>query len=67
LLSNGELVRLFRDHHRLLVYSENPWIDHAHVHTRSCIHTTGKARTRARIEEILHRQITDLTPEACGT
>jgi hypothetical protein len=67
LLSDGELVRLFRDHHRLLVYGEYPWIDHAvHVHTRTRVHTTSKAWT-SRIQEILHLQITELAPEGCGT
>jgi hypothetical protein len=69
LLRNGELVRLLCDHHRLLVYSENPRIGHAHAHVHTCggVHTTGKAWTRSRVEEILHRQITELTPEGCGT
>jgi hypothetical protein len=63
LLSDGELVRLLCNHHRLLVYSECPRIDHtrAHVHT-SHVHT-GEALTRSRIHEILHLQITKLAPK----
>jgi hypothetical protein len=66
LLGDGKLVRLLRDHHRLLVYSEYSWVDHAtHVHTRSRVHTTGKA-TRSCIQKILHLQTTELAPKGCG-
>jgi hypothetical protein len=65
LLSDGELVRLLRDHHRLLVYSEYPRVDHAaHIHTRTRVHT-GKA-TRSCIQEVLHLQTTELAPQGCG-
>jgi hypothetical protein len=69
LLSYRELIRLLGDHHRLLVYGDYPRVKHArtHVHAHSGVHATWETGTHSSIEEILHRQTTELIPERCGS